>query len=113
VQLLHRFGPGGRCCPPQRRISVALLPAGRLHRASGRFGRAERPLVATRDEGSAAGIRHRPPRFDKRDVSDKPRFIRIAPDGSIWVTDASSRIQEWNSSLVFVRAVGKEGTGGG
>jgi N-acetylglucosamine-6-sulfatase len=35
------------------------------------------PSVATRDEGSATGVRYRPPGFNERDVSDKPRFIRI------------------------------------
>jgi N-acetylglucosamine-6-sulfatase len=35
------------------------------------------PAVAPRDEGTAAGLRHRPPSYDERDVSDKPRFIRF------------------------------------
>lgn len=34
------------------------------------------PAVAPRDEGSAAGVRYRPPGYDEADIRDKPRFLR-------------------------------------
>jgi N-acetylglucosamine-6-sulfatase len=34
------------------------------------------PAVAPRDEGSARGVRHRPPGYDEADISDKPLFLR-------------------------------------
>jgi N-acetylglucosamine-6-sulfatase len=34
------------------------------------------PAVAPRDEGSAHGVRYRPPAYDEADIADKPRFLR-------------------------------------
>lgn len=38
---------------------------------------ADGPEVATRDTGTAAGVRYRPRSFDEHDISDKPRFIHL------------------------------------
>ncbi|MGN6663868.1 MAG: amidase domain-containing protein [Solirubrobacterales bacterium] len=44
----------------------------------------------------------------------EPSSIAMGPDGSIWVADSgNNRIEQWSSSLTFVRQFGTEGTGNG